>query len=334
MNRSPATNQARVASRTRRRSDRWRWGFSLVELLVVIVILATLVSLMIPAISSARAAAQRMQCQANLRSIGQAILATESGRGRLPYGRNEERYYDHSWATWILPRLEEQALFDAYDFRRRWNDDRRPTSEGTEDGESTPPLAATEGDGESAEGDDHATKPSDAEAPRTNLEIAETDIAVFQCPSVSHSHRGAIDYGGNYGTSLNGWPAGFQKEQGWAAGVLIAINLQRVAPNDTHNKGIRLADIRDGASHTFMVMENAGRPADEGGQWANGHNCFSQDRPYINIQPSNEIFSEHRGVAHVLMADGSLMALEDDIDHKVLGALATRAGGEYIELED
>ena len=63
-----------------------RGGFTLIELLVVISIIATLASLILPAVQNARAAARRTQCINNQKNIALAIQNfASSNNGNLPY---------------------------------------------------------------------------------------------------------------------------------------------------------------------------------------------------------------------------------------------------------
>ncbi len=108
-----------------------RQGFTLVELLVVIAIIAILVSLLLPAVNSAREAARRVQCQNNIRNLALAVVNYESANKKLPasndavmLGSTSNLYFtppddvnDHlSWMVRVLPFLEEQSIHDLVDF--------------------------------------------------------------------------------------------------------------------------------------------------------------------------------------------------------------------------
>jgi prepilin-type processing-associated H-X9-DG protein len=68
------------------RSGRERVGFTLVELLVVIGIIALLVGVLLPALNKARAAAQTVQCASNLRQWGIGLqMYVDQNQGLLPF---------------------------------------------------------------------------------------------------------------------------------------------------------------------------------------------------------------------------------------------------------
>jgi prepilin-type N-terminal cleavage/methylation domain-containing protein/prepilin-type processing-associated H-X9-DG protein len=66
-----------------------RLGFTLIEMLVVIAIIAVLTALLVPAVMAARKAAMTAECQSNLRQLGAAIIQYRDQNGAYPQYRAE-----------------------------------------------------------------------------------------------------------------------------------------------------------------------------------------------------------------------------------------------------
>ena len=98
-------------------------GFTLVELLVVIAIIGILVSLLLPAVQSAREAARRVQCFNQLRQLGLSCMTHYDAHQFYPSGGWGWQWIGDpnlgvgntqpgGWMFSMLPFIEQQSIYD------------------------------------------------------------------------------------------------------------------------------------------------------------------------------------------------------------------------------
>jgi prepilin-type N-terminal cleavage/methylation domain-containing protein/prepilin-type processing-associated H-X9-DG protein len=117
---------------TRSRSSPNRIGFTLIELLVVIAIIAVLIALLLPAVQQAREAARRSQCKNNLKQIGIAMHGYHEQHRTYPPGvinrpagtwtncttmsngvaKPNDQNRSWGWGTFLLPNLDQSPLYE------------------------------------------------------------------------------------------------------------------------------------------------------------------------------------------------------------------------------
>ena len=103
-----------------------RRGFTLIEMLTVVAIIAVLIMLLLPAVQSSREAARSTQCRNNLLQIGIAMGNYASTHRVLPPGvvnpkgpiSNLPQGYHVGWAVQILPFMEQSNIHRRIDFRQ------------------------------------------------------------------------------------------------------------------------------------------------------------------------------------------------------------------------
>ena len=108
----PGSRAVRVGRKTHARQ-----GFTLVELLVVLAIVGILISLLLPAVQSAREAARRMQCSNNLKQLSLAVHDYHDAHKTMParaagtQGPTTNQGWLSGWVV-LLPFYEQVAMYD------------------------------------------------------------------------------------------------------------------------------------------------------------------------------------------------------------------------------
>jgi prepilin-type N-terminal cleavage/methylation domain-containing protein len=318
-----------------------RHGFTLIELVVVIAIIAVLIGLLLPAVQKVREAANRVKCDNNLKQLGLAAHNYHDANGHFPPGIGYYPATNGVFGTYffhLLPYLEQGPLF--------------ASSLGTV------PFPAPGG-------------PAVAHYPG-NKNVYGQKVAVFLCPSDPSVEPGGV-------VSIEGYSFGSSCYAPNA--MVNAINDLSTTPYKTNPQGRNGIDfIRDGTSNTLLHAEKYARctnsimlPAfqDGGTAWAYGTTlafdwqpppmtppgkafqpgfCIAalasrgapdaigegskfqvQPSPFLGECDPTRAATAHAGGIQVGLADGSVRTLAPSMSGRTWWAAVTPAGGEVFD---
>jgi prepilin-type N-terminal cleavage/methylation domain-containing protein len=329
-----------------KRQSHLRTAFTLVELLVVIAIIGVLVSLLLPAVQTAREAARRSQCTNNLRQFALGALNYEGTFRVLPPGSTGQGYlspgsfaagpwrdparaccpWGHfGWSAILLPYVEQANLYAQINFDVL---------------AFTPELYGHNNDG-------GHTVETNIGSP-LNAPAAQSQPKLFICPSSrrTRSPQAYKDYAMNGG-------AGYQiGANGVRAGVCCPERRKDDIPSGVayFNSNLRLAEVTDGLSNTFFFLEKS---HSLNHVWCGdkvGCNpfffVFHGTVGYVQSDndvgasgyppaPPNDFTSQargpggfHPGGVMTVLSDGHTMFLSDNVDFATYRAYFTRGNGE------
>ena len=311
-------------------------AFTLVELLVVIAIIGILIALLLPAVQAAREAARRAQCSNNLKQTGLALLNYESAFGRFPPGglHTGTGGYGHSWWVRILPYVESANIHDMFD----------------QGGHHTGWMGGDSFGGHAYNRDLFRDRFfAFMFCPSSNLpQYVLTDELHSKANVMSATYTGIAGAADHPSTTDRGGNASYGRI--CSGGVLVM------------HEGVSIRDISDGTSKTIMVGEQSGwcintdgsnadcrsdcfhgfpmGPGPDGWERAFNTTCVlhrinERSMPALGVEgncgSNRPIQSAHAGGAQVLLADGSVRFLEEDIELNLFYNLANRDDGNALE---
>ena len=327
-----------------------RSGFTLIELLVVIAIIAVLIALLLPAVQQAREAARRSECKNKLKQIGLALHNHHEAMSRLPPGAGNDvspfgtnpigsgPTWGSSWMVYLLPYVDQAAMFNKWQFNNQSGYTNNQNSNGTCSGKKMAAYACPS----SLRIDMSPSQPTSWVAHYTGIAGAVSG----SIPNYLDPTREASTGNGIIGSSgcLSNWSKiNFRDITDGTTNVMVVGEASGILfdtsgnpqlqwhPGWQHSWAMGEASFNGDRSFNSTTIRYANNDFRKAGAGNVGWSGNGGTEGISGNQGTNTpLTSNHVGMLHVLLGDGSVRGLSDNMDFATLCRLAVRDDGQAL----